>query len=148
MACKHLFLQSAACTLCGWPLPRPYEPLSRGPKLPPCAFASARCSRQAPHLSPPMPSCLEPHRGQPVIVPCISCDELAQHDADAPILECPTCHSQWACERWRTADELIAFIREKLAEDQDASRRAFYNAQSLLFQIAQAVDAFPVSGGR
>ncbi len=148
MACKHLFLQSPACTLCGWPLPRPYEPLSRGPLFSPCASCGKPTQTHDGIGGDRCGACLEPLRGQTVIVPCISCDELAQHNADAPILECPTCHTQWACERWRTADELIAFIREKLAEDQDASRRSFYNAQSLLFQIAQAVDAFPVSGGR
>jgi hypothetical protein len=78
-----------------------------------------------------------------VIVPCISCEALCEHNADAPILVCPTCHTQWVCERWRTTDELVELIRALLDEHTDASRRAFYNSQSLLFQIAQAVDACP-----
>lgn len=120
--CVHEFIGSnTSCLKCGWTIPIHFPTYGRP---------------QLRLVAPPVPA-------YTVIVPCISCERLAEHDADAPIFECQVCESQWVPERWRTAEELIAFIRAELSENQDQTRRAFYNAGSVLFAIAQAVDAFP-----
>ena len=81
-----------------------------------------------------------------VEVRCPECDTLGQSHGDQQSpreLVCPECLHEWTTERLRTAEELIAHLRKLLAEDQDASRRAWYNPQRTLFDIAEALDAFP-----
>lgn len=83
-----------------------------------------------------------------VVVPCRACGDLAQHHSNTVLLRCLACHAAFSHAPWRTERELVAFIRARLAQDQDASRRAFYNHTSVLFDIAEAVDACPESRSR
>lgn len=151
MNCRHKFVDSNTCLLCGWELPKPFTPATapaqlRGGGTVVLVSLETVDGQRYHDASPRM---LEPGQvtasvwPSTVIVPCPACGELAEHEAERPVLTCPECGAQTETPRWRTANELVAFIRGRLAEDADGSRRRFYNSTAVLFDIAQAVDAFP-----
>ncbi len=82
-------------------------------------------------------------RPSTVILECPKCGELGEADAGALELTCPECGHEWTKKPARTADETIAIIRNLLAEQQDASRRSFYETHSTLYAVATAIDAYP-----
>ena len=81
-----------------------------------------------------------------VEVRCPECDTLGQSHGDQTSpreLVCPECLHEWTTDRPRTAEELIAHLRKLLVDDQDASRRDWYNKRRTLCDVADALEAFP-----
>ncbi len=79
-------------------------------------------------------------------VACPECAAIGQSHGDQTSprdLSCPVCLHEWTQPAPRTAAELIAYLRKLLSEDQDASRRDWYNKRLTLVQVAEALEAFP-----
>jgi ribosomal protein S27E len=130
--CSHKFLGSNTCALCGWVMPEFFRP---GP------LADARAG----DTQPPPPELEAPAASsRRVIIACPECGEFCVCNADGPAeLICHDCGHLWAREPMRTPAGLVEYLRELLARDCDASRRRFYNAGTVLFAIAEAIDAMP-----